>query len=132
MSNSTRRMPTELAARAHWVDALWERKGFDSPEEFLERGICFACGMTGRGGSLDRAHILARCNGGSDDPSNIHMLCRLCHKDSETLDGEAYWSWFWQRSWMDAAISAACRTGLNLHSEYLATRAARKRQEVEA
>jgi 5-methylcytosine-specific restriction endonuclease McrA len=129
MSGCTRRMPTERAVRAYWVEALWHRKGFDSPEEFLERGTCFACGDER---AVERAHILARCSGGSDDASNIHILCRICHKDSETLDGEAYWSWFWQRSLMDAVLSHACKLGFNLHSELLTHEAARKRQEVEA
>jgi 5-methylcytosine-specific restriction endonuclease McrA len=140
---NNRRMPTEARIRAHWVDQLWLRKGFDSPTEFLEPGICFACGYCWSRGvippqrltraakakgcdhghsTLQRAHILARCNGGGDDASNLHMLCDQCHRDSEALDGEKYWSWFWQRSWMDVAISAACRMGLNLHSEYLAAK----------
>jgi hypothetical protein len=41
--------------------------------------------------SLDRCHINARQHGGNDDPSNLILLCRICHKKSpdtkdQTLD----------------------------------------------
>ena len=120
MTSDGRRMPSESVIRAHWADRLWERKGFDSPDEFREVGVCFACGMNGDNvGGVERCHILARCCGGSDDASNLHMLCRICHKDSEALDGERYWSWFFERTWLDAAASILARNGVNLHSQYL-------------
>jgi 5-methylcytosine-specific restriction endonuclease McrA len=110
-------MPVESVIRSYWADALWLRKGFDSPEEFMEPGVCFACGMDNDG--VERCHILARCCGGSDDAANLHMLCRTCHKDSEGLDGEQYWSWFFERTWLDAWASLLARKGVNLHSQYL-------------
>jgi len=56
---------------------------------------CMACGSAfDRGGNrLERAHILARCIQGSDDISNLHVLCKPCHKESEDLSGLIYWSW---------------------------------------
>ena len=62
MNTTPRKMPSELAIRAHWAKRLWAIKGFDSEAEFLERGTCFACGMDGS----ERAHIVARSVGGSD------------------------------------------------------------------
>ena len=59
---------------------------------------CWACKL-GRPihFSLYRAHILAICKGGSNDYTNIHLLCDECHRESEWLDGEPYWAWFYDR-----------------------------------
>lgn len=110
MATTVRRMPTELAIRRHWCDRLWQAKGFDSPDEFMERGVCFACGMEGN----ERAHIIARSAGGSDDVENLHILCSQCHKDSEYLDGDKYMRWMLQRSFMDMATSALAKRGFNV------------------
>ena len=54
-----------------------------------------ACGFYHyHGKELDRAHIVARVYGGSDDVSNIHLLCRNCHIESELFNEEYYWKWF--------------------------------------
>jgi hypothetical protein len=126
MPKQTRKMPTERQIRTYWADKLglttenykefsphtekqWK---FDSPTEAMEPGICFACGMASKG--LERAHITARCNGGSDTVENLHMLCHCCHKDSEVVEGEAYWEWFWSRTMEDVCISAMLKTGKNV------------------
>ena len=109
MNTTPRKMPSELAIRAHWAKRLWAIKGFDSEAEFLERGTCFACGMDGS----ERAHIVARSVGGSDGCENLHILCGVCHKDSEYLDGERYMAWLVQRSPVDRLMSGAIRCGFN-------------------
>jgi hypothetical protein len=111
-------LPTELTIRRHWCDQLWNEKGFDSRAEFMERGNCFACGMN-PGGSLERAHIHARTNGGSDTADNLHMLCRTCHRDSEYLEGDDYWRWFWERTSTDMLMSSSARSGINLWSMFM-------------
>ena len=55
-----------------------------------EDNRCMACGVKG---SIDRAHIVSKFNGGSFQPSNIHCLCDICHKLSEHLEGHDYWLW---------------------------------------
>lgn len=60
-----------------------------------ENKCCYACGSTS---NLERAHILAKVSGGSDYASNFHILCRLCHAESENLDGADYWIWFCLKS----------------------------------
>ena len=109
-----RKMPTENAIRTYWASALWEKKSFDSATEFMENGICFACGMSKEGELLHRCHIVTRCEGGSDGVDNIHMLCWLCHKDSEFLLGDKYWTWFWERTPEDTYASGAARAGFNI------------------
>lgn len=105
-----RRMPTEITIRTHWAGRLWRAKGYDSEAEFMERGTCFACGLDGN----ERAHILARSAGGGDTPENIHILCGVCHKDSEYMDGGRYLAWVLERSPMDRLMSEAARSGFNL------------------
>jgi hypothetical protein len=75
----------------------------------MERGTCFACGMDG----AERAHILARAVGGGDEVENLHILCGVCHKDSEYLDGGRYMGWLMQRSPVDRFMSGAMRCGFN-------------------
>ena len=63
---------------------------------------CFKCGVTSVLNKemviVDRAHILAVCEGGSDELDNLHLLCRSCHKDSEAYSGEEYNLWFLSKS----------------------------------
>lgn len=109
MNTTKRKMPTELAIRAHWANRLWRAKGYDSAAEFMERGTCFACGLDGN----ERAHIVARAAGGGDEPENLHVLCGVCHKDSEYLEGGRYMGWLMQRSPVDRLMSEAMRCGFN-------------------
>ena len=72
-------------------------------EYFVERtcpdeiDICFACDFIN--GTTERAHIRALCNGGSNSPDNLHLLCSQCHKASEFIEGGAYWEWIADRRW---------------------------------
>lgn len=59
----------------------------------MAKDYCFAC-LRERPGSTERAHILARCEGGIDSPVNLHMLCTACHHQSEFLSGDRYFDWF--------------------------------------
>lgn len=95
---------TEAKIRAYWATtSLALLKDFLDMEE---PGTCMACGIFCEGqGSIHRAHIVARINRGSDDPSNLHMLCPTCHDDSEFLTEEAYWQWFWERTTLDMMLS---------------------------
>ena len=66
-------------------------KGFLNIQAFDgENNSCMACGDKG---NIDRAHIVAKCNEGSFQPSNIHALCQICHKLSERLESYDYWLW---------------------------------------
>jgi hypothetical protein len=103
-------MPSRKKIREYWavnVDFPW--KSFCSPNELLTEDACFACGCSDNG--FERAHIYPRSMGGSDKPENLHILCRCCHKDSEGVDGEKYMKWFESRSFADALISRAVRSG---------------------
>lgn len=107
------KLPPEKVIRSYWVDSVWEVKGFDSPEEFLEEGLCFACGMYD-GGTLERAHIYPRSIGAPNDASNLHMLCHRCHKNSEYKYGFDYFDWFLTRTNIDMFISEAVTQGFSM------------------
>lgn len=110
MAKQIRNMPSEGVIRAYWAPKLWKVKGFDSLEEFLESGLCFACGWSR---PLERAHILAKSEGGSDDVSNLHMLCRSCHKCSEMVSGDMYNKWFLERETFDGLMALLAHAPVN-------------------
>jgi hypothetical protein len=90
-----RKMPTVRKIYQHWGLTLVKLNKFDSLFEVEDgdHSICWACGMVSEQ-SLERAHILPRNIGGTDDVANLHMLCVLCHKISEDAWGKQYWNWF--------------------------------------
>ena len=82
-----RNMPSRKKIFEYWQHKLSNAKTDNT---------CFKCSATSIFGDsvmVDRAHILAVCEGGSDDVSNIHLLCRGCHKDSEAHSGDEYRLW---------------------------------------
>lgn len=109
-----RKMPTSRDIYRHWGITLVKLNKFDSLFEVEdgiadgEDGICWGCGYCGRG-SLERAHILPRMLGGSDDVANLHMLCAVCHKISEDLWGKEYWDWFMLGMWAQQKHPATLR-----------------------
>jgi hypothetical protein len=114
-----RQLSSGYEIREYWGRTdIWHRKGFADPESLMTGDVCFACGIDW-GEPAERAHIVPRCEGGSDGPGNLHMLCCLCHKDSEFKSGPVYWQWFWERTPMDRLVSGAVRSGLNLWSTML-------------
>ena len=109
MTKQKRSMPSEIAIRKFWAKQLWKEKGFDSESDFLKPGICFACGFEGK----ERCHIFPRCKGGLDSVENLHILCGFCHKTSECLEGENYYSWLLERNGLDRIVQGALLAGFN-------------------
>jgi hypothetical protein len=69
---------------------------------------CFACGTWGRydaqawgrehtwerGVTLERAHVVPRSLGGSEEPENIVLLCYECHLAApDTAEARYMWQW---------------------------------------
>lgn len=103
--SAPRKMPPKQLVRFFWSHNLWlgDNAKFDSPEECQEDDYCFACSWKF---CTQRAHVLPKCEGGSDKVENIHLLCYYCHKASEHLSGAQYWEWFNQRSLRDVFSEA--------------------------
>jgi 5-methylcytosine-specific restriction endonuclease McrA len=47
-------------------------------------GNCVMCGTYRQ--SLQKDHIIPKCKGGTNDPSNIKLLCANCHEDKTKID----------------------------------------------
>ena len=89
-------MPTRAAIKRYWLDtSIWRFKCYGKKD--LERyNICFACGMESDY-NLDRAHIVPLMYGGTNECDNLHLLCKMCHRDSEYMDDDnavEYYEWF--------------------------------------
>ena len=78
-----RNMPSKLKILNYWK-VLYKKK-------CLTEEICFKCGYDGY---VERAHITSVYSGGSDDVSNLHLLCKNCHNDSEAWEYDVYHLWF--------------------------------------
>jgi HNH endonuclease len=66
--------------RETFINVRWEEPG------------CFACSKRSEGWSsrtLQAAHLIARADGGSTDPSNLVLLCARCHRDAPMVGQSA-------------------------------------------
>jgi hypothetical protein len=85
-----RPMPDKKAIYQYWADHhLAKYMNWDYRDEAIYG--CMACGASG--GDLHRAHILPLWQGGSNLPSNLHILCKTCHSVSEDILSVSYWAW---------------------------------------
>ena len=94
-----RNMPSRSEIFEYWKFKLSNAKN---------NNTCFRCGITSIFNDsvvVDRAHILAVCENGSDDVSNLHLLCRSCHRESEVYSGKEYKLWINSRNKEDFAKS---------------------------
>ena len=84
-----RSLPIKKTIYSYWENSplkiVLNKQAFDG-----NNNKCMACGAEA---NIDRAHIVSRFYGGSNNPSNIHCLCQICHKLSENLEGHDYWLW---------------------------------------
>ena len=80
-----RKMPSRIQIYNYWKDIL---------PQAINENTCFKCKHTDEEfTAVERAHILAVCDGGTDDCDNIHLLCSECHNNSEPYNGELYYDW---------------------------------------
>ena len=109
MAQSRKGMPSKNVIKKYWdKDSNGEcRIRFigDYGWKELPTDTCWRCGEPG---SVERAHIWAKSdmelytnktNEEIHHPSNLHLLCKPCHKFSELLSGWepglAYYEWFY-------------------------------------
>ena len=95
-----RKMPSREKIFKHWKNKL---------NNITNNNTCFKCGVTPffnkKNIIVDRAHILAVCEGGTDDLNNLHLLCKSCHRESEAYSGVEYDLWFTSRNKEEFATS---------------------------
>jgi hypothetical protein len=86
--NNTRKLLNKKLILKFWQKNIEKlgptRFGHVKPEE----NECFACGNNS---SIERCHIVPKIHGGNDEVSNLHLLCKSCHVESEGL--KTYFKW---------------------------------------
>jgi hypothetical protein len=96
----TATVPTVRQLLAYWVGRTLP--GTDrAPALDAGEPSCFACGWFNEdtldplvGSGLERAHAVPRSIGGSNEPSNLALLCKHCHLEApDTADAAWFWRW---------------------------------------
>lgn len=115
-------MPSKKEILGHWEEKFAAESLYDvisTDEDGLSAIACFSCGSPAR---VERAHITAINQGGSNEVENLHLLCRSCHSDSEIFSGPDYMDWFYWRlnqpGYMAARLSM-CAMSWKLPVDYL-------------
>tara|TARA_Y100001963_G_scaffold143720_1_gene214945 strand:- start:2075 stop:2545 length:471 start_codon:yes stop_codon:yes gene_type:complete len=97
---SIRRMPHKNVIKREWENKFRFIEDFGWKE--LPTDACWRCGKEGY---VERCHINSRFHTQDDSPSNLHLLCGGCHKESENLYGwgvnQAYYLWFYSINLQD-------------------------------
>ena len=102
MTKLHRNMPRRQTIAKYW-SSRHEKVSEDDANH------CFACGD---GLRIERCHIVPKHQGGTDDVSNLHLLCAACHVESENLTGSVYWAWFDRKPWHHHYFHIAKRLAL--------------------
>ena len=120
MKKKKRKLPTKRQIKDFWKHDLILLKPYQFHSiEQIERGdYCFACGLLNHN-RTERAHILARREGGPDHVGNLHLLCSICHLKSELLYGAAYNDWFLKRTHLDTMADILFKADLLFHKTFL-------------
>jgi hypothetical protein len=116
--------------RHHWEMLMTKFEREISTMEYLKRPYtikelkdqfsttCWACEF----GPVTtyRCHIKPLNEGGSNDSDNIHLLCEVCHRESEFLSGEAYIEWFRTRwDYPSPLFDSLMQRALKTQKDYL-------------
>lgn len=73
------------------------------------KGICAACGATSQTRPLDVDHIVPVNVGGTNDPSNLQVLCSRCNREKRDRDKTNFVQWHKRLKYRDAKCPL-CRT----------------------
>lgn len=95
----TASMPTVAQILRYWSGR--HLPGTDcAPVLDIGEPSCFACSWYSTSESkpmahgLERAHAMPKSIGGSNEPSNLALLCKRCHLDApDTADVAWFWQW---------------------------------------
>jgi len=79
---------TKNKIRDYWYNGPLAHLFHEKREDCKD--FCMVCG---RDRQTDRAHIFAQMFKGSHQISNLHLLCKPCHHESEEMDSYEYWAW---------------------------------------
>ncbi|MFF4529244.1 HNH endonuclease [Streptomyces sp. NPDC001407] len=83
LARAVRRGRCDEHAPEPWQGSSWRQgkpRGWDRIRREVLRRDRFVCGLCRGGGADSVDHIVARAHGGSEHPSNLHAVHRLCHQ----------------------------------------------------
>lgn len=83
-------LPSRAKIAEFWQPRVEEFGVYHAYQGELPPNECWACGNAMR---LERCHIEAHMDGGSNTVENLVLLCENCHTHSETLLPETFWQW---------------------------------------
>lgn len=84
------KLPSREKIAEFWQPRVEEFGIYHIHQDDLPHNECWACGNAMR---IERCHIEAYMDGGSNDASNLVLLCENCHTHSETLSIPTFWAW---------------------------------------
>lgn len=103
---TTRRKTSRAAIAEYWLDTAEGIERLRRNEALIDPGepMCFACGVHAtdpdeppvwpgvwdRAFLLQRAHLVPRTLGGTDEVTNLVLLCPTCHHDAPDVADPAY------------------------------------------
>lgn len=88
-NSSPRKVPSHRAIWLHWK----------TKTDLPDHKTCTLCGWHSGNYNLERAHMVPRCEGGSDDVTNILLLCHHCHRATEFFFPQHWENLFAARGW---------------------------------
>jgi len=101
VNESRRKMPSRQKIAEHWFKYFKQKYDRD-----IDPNSCFACeGDTP--GSIQRCHIKPRWTGGDDSVENLHLLCKVCHYESEGFFGTDWHYWHWLTAVIEGRFTTA-------------------------
>jgi hypothetical protein len=94
----SRQMPPKNRIIQHWKMRGWTKTG------------CMECGVEGY---LERAHIIARCENGPDEPDNLVCVCPRCHVMTDGRTKED-----WEQKLIGEGLGSLTIGGIRLTPEF--------------
>ena len=104
------KIPSRDAIKKWWAEheSAFVLNKFDSIEEFVEEEYCWACGFTSDY-TLERCHVIPVLTGGTNEFSNLVLMCSTCHRASEYIDDiETLKNWMIARTFFDRQMEVVC------------------------
>jgi|GEM_PF-1418063 len=91
-SSKNKKGPTNREIAAHWATHESECGLSVDWAEAHER--CWGCGYECK---LEQCHIIPNSRGGSNQPENLVLLCKRCHRQAPNISDPRY-MWIWLRA----------------------------------
>lgn len=97
-------LPSKTAIIQYWQEHARDLADITGYVPDWDEPACWTCGYpveTWDNNSLERCHIIPKSLGGANSPSNIVLMCKVCHDTApDTSDAEAFAQWAKSQSYI--------------------------------